>query len=113
MKRRESGAKRPHESFAEEAWGNEPYGHYEPYEPYGEKHTKQRKTRVTRAEPPSEARRRKIPTTGLEVLRAEARDVPTASSPSVREAGEARACAASAARPISAERSEAEQKRRE
>ena len=44
---------------------------------------------------------------GLEVLRAEARDVPTASSPSVREAGEARACAALAARPNSAERSEA------
>ena len=43
---------------------------------------------------PSEARRRKIPTTGLEVLRAEARDVPTASSPSVMEAGEARASAA-------------------
>ena len=61
---------------------------------------------------PSEARRRKIPTTGLEVLRAEARDVPTASSPSVREAGEARASAASAARPISAERSEAAGKRR-
>ena len=57
--------------------------------------------------PPSAARRRKIPTTGLEVLRAEARDVPTASPPSVREAGGARACAASAARPISAERSEA------
>ena len=49
----------------------------------------------------------KIPTTGPEVLRAEARDVPTASSPAVREAGEARASAASAARPISAERSEA------
>ncbi|MGN0880086.1 MAG: hypothetical protein ACI4WT_11645, partial [Oligosphaeraceae bacterium] len=47
------------------------------------------------------------PTTGLEVLRAEARDVPTASSPSVMEAGEARASAASAARPNSAERSEA------
>ncbi|MDD7699693.1 MAG: hypothetical protein PUJ61_10125, partial [Spirochaetia bacterium] len=44
---------------------------------------------------------------GLEVLRAEARDVPTASSPSVMEAGEARACAATAARPNSAERSEA------
>ena len=43
----------------------------------------------------------------LEGLRAEARDVPTASSPSVMEAGEARACAASAARPNSAERSEA------
>ena len=47
---------------------------------------------------------------GLEVLRAEARDVPTASSPSVMEAGEARACAASAARPNSAERSEAAEK---
>ena len=44
--------------------------------------------------PPSEARRRKIPATGLEVLRAEARDVPTASSPSVMEAGGARASAA-------------------
>ena len=52
-------------------------------------------------------RRAKMLTIGLEVLRAEAREVPTASSPSVREAGEARAGAASAARPISAERSEA------
>ncbi|MGN0878261.1 MAG: hypothetical protein ACI4WT_02245 [Oligosphaeraceae bacterium] len=47
---------------------------------------------------------------GLEVLRAEAREVPTASSPSVMEAGEARACAATAARPNSAERSEAAEK---
>ena len=47
------------------------------------------------------------PATGLEVLRAEARDVPTAFPPSVMEAGGARACAASAARPNSAERSEA------
>ena len=62
---------------------------------------------MTREKTPSEARQRKIPATGLEVLRAVARDVPTASPPSVREAGEARACAASAARPISAERSEA------
>ena len=33
-----------YEPFAEEAWGNEPYGNnepYEPYEPYGGKHTKQ------------------------------------------------------------------------
>ena len=50
--------------------------------------------------------------TGLDVLRAEARDVPMASPPSVREAGEARACAASAARPNSAERSEADKKPR-
>ena len=67
---------------------------------------RQRRDRI----PPSEARRRKIPATGLEVLRAVARDVPTASSPSVREAGGARACAASAARPNSAERSEAAEK---
>ena len=29
----------PYGPFAEDAWGNEPYGHYEPY---GNKHTKQR-----------------------------------------------------------------------
>ena len=52
------------------------------------------------------------PAIGLEVLRAEARDVPTASSPSVMEAGEARASAATAARPNSAERSEAAKKPR-
>ena len=57
-------------------------------------------------------KRGKCPMIGPEVLRAEARDVPTASPPSVREAGEARACAASAARPNSAERSEAERKPR-
>ena len=49
-------------------------------------------------------------TKGLEVLRAEARDVPTASPPSVREAGGARSSAASAARPNSAERGEAAEK---
>ena len=51
--------------------------------------------------------------TGPEVPRAGARDVPTASPPSVREAGEARASAASAARPNSAERSEAAERRRD
>ena len=79
---------------------------------------RQRRDRI----PPSEARRpnsreaatpdwpgAEAPgqTIGLEVLRAEARDVPTASPPSVMEAGGARASAASAARPNSAERSEA------
>ena len=36
----------PYGPFAEDAWGNEPYGRnepYEPYETYGKKHTKQQK----------------------------------------------------------------------
>ena len=60
----------------------------------------------------SARKRGKCPMIGPEVLRAEARDVPTASPPSVREAGEARVCAALAARPNSAERNEAANKPR-